>query len=192
MSGDIDHGRRRFLVRAAATITAGRLGILGAAMPLIDCAAVRLPVEGTMPAFDGATGWLNSDPLTRDALRGKVVLVDFWTYSCINWIRTAPWLRAWADKYKDQGLVVIGVHAPEFAFEKNVDNIRWAIKDMKISYPVAVDSEHLIWRGFRNQYWPALYFIDTQGRVRYHHFGEGSYQQSEMIIQELLREAGRE
>jgi thiol-disulfide isomerase/thioredoxin len=137
-----------------------------------------------------ATEWLNSAPLTPADLRGKVVLVDFWTYTCINWRRTLPYLRAWAEKYRDQGLVVIGVHAPEFSFEKNLSNVRWAVKDTRIDYPVAVDNDHAIWRAFNNQYWPALYFIDSQGRVRHHHFGEGSYQQSEMIIQELLREAG--
>ncbi len=137
-----------------------------------------------------ATEWLNSPALTPADLRGKVVLVDFWTYTCINWRRTLPFVRAWAEKYRDQGLVVIGVHAPEFSFEKNLSNVRWALKDTQIDYPVAVDNDHAIWRGFNNQYWPALYFIDAQGRVRHHHFGEGSYEQSETIIQELLREAG--
>jgi thiol-disulfide isomerase/thioredoxin len=132
----------------------------------------------------------NSPPLTSSALRGKVVLVDFWTYTCINWLRTLPYVRAWQEKYRNQGLVVIGVHAPEFAFEKNLNNVRRAVKDMRIDYPVAVDSEHVIWRAFKNQYWPALYFIDSQGRVRHHHFGEGSYEQSEMIIQALLAEIG--
>jgi thiol-disulfide isomerase/thioredoxin len=138
-----------------------------------------------------ANEWLNSPPLMPPALRGKVVLIDFWTYTCINWLRTAPYVRAWAEKYKDQGLVVIGVHAPEFSFEKNIENVRWAVKEMRIDYPVAVDNEHAIWRAFRNNYWPALYFIDSQGRLRHHHFGEGSYEQSEMIIQELLSEAGK-
>ena len=137
-----------------------------------------------------ADEWLNSPPLTAQALRGKVVLIDFWTYTCINWLRTLPYVRAWADKYRDQGLVVIGVHAPEFAFEKNLNNVRRAVKDLRVDYPVAVDSDHAIWRAFSNQYWPALYFVDAQGRVRHHHFGEGSYEQSEMIIQELLAEAG--
>jgi thiol-disulfide isomerase/thioredoxin len=187
------------LAAAAGTWLAGFVGeIKGQPMTISELRVPFLHGSGAgestsameLASLDRANEWLNSPPLTPEALKGKVVLVDFWTYTCINWRRTLPYVRAWADKYKDQGLVVIGVHAPEFAFEKNVDNIRWAIKDMKISYPVAVDSEHLIWRGFRNQYWPALYFIDTQGRVRYHHFGEGSYQQSEMIIQELLREAG--
>ena len=143
-----------------------------------------------LASLDRADEWLNSPPLTAPALRGKVVLIDFWTYTCINWLRTAPYVRAWAEKYKDQGLVVIGVHAPEFTFEKNINNVRWAVKEMRIDYPVAVDNDHAIWRAFNNQYWPALYFVDSQGRVRHHHFGEGSYEQSEMIIQQLLAEAG--
>jgi thiol-disulfide isomerase/thioredoxin len=146
--------------------------------------------QAELGSLSRADEWLNSPPLTAQALRGKVVLVDFWTYTCINWLRTLPYVRAWADKYRDQGLVVIGVHAPEFGFEKDLNNVRRAVKDLSVDYPVAVDSEHVIWRAFRNQYWPALYFIDAQGRVRHHHFGEGSYEQSEMIIQELLAEAG--
>ena len=146
--------------------------------------------ETVLASLERADAWLNSPPLTPQALRGKVVLVDFWTYTCINWRRTAPYIRAWAAKYKDQGLVVVGVHSPEFSFEKNINNVRWAVKDMKIDYPVAVDSEHVIWRAFSNQYWPALYFIDAKGRVRYQYFGEGAYPQSEMMIQALLREAG--
>ena len=143
-----------------------------------------------LASLERADAWLNSPPLTPSALRGKVVLVDFWTYTCINWRRTLPYVRAWAEKYKDQGLVVIGVHAPEFEFEKNLNNVRWAVKNMGVDYPVAVDNDHVIWRAFRNQAWPALYFIDAQGRVRHHYFGEGAYEQSEMILQELLREAG--
>jgi thiol-disulfide isomerase/thioredoxin len=146
--------------------------------------------QSQLSSLERADEWLNSPPLTATALRGKVVLVDFWTYSCINWLRTVPYVRAWADKYKDQGLVVIGVHSPEFAFEKNITNVRWAVNAMQIDYPVAVDSDHTIWRAFKNQYWPALYFIDSQGRLRHQHFGEGSYQESEMIIQQLLAEAG--
>ena len=146
--------------------------------------------QGELASLERANGWLNSQPLTPSALRGKVVLIDFWTYTCINWRRAQPYVRAWAEKYRDHGLVVIGVHAPEFAFEKNIDNVRWAVKDMKIDYPVAIDNDFAIWRALRNQYWPALYFIDAQGRVRHHYFGEGSYEQSEMIIQELLAEAG--
>jgi thiol-disulfide isomerase/thioredoxin len=143
-----------------------------------------------LASLERANDWLNSPPLTTSALRGKVVLVDFWTYSCINWRRTLPYVRAWAEKYKDQGLVVIGVHSPEFSFEKHLNNVRWAVKDMRVDYPVAVDSELVIWRAFENQYWPALYFIDARGRARHHQFGEGSYEQSEMIIQRLLAEAG--
>jgi thiol-disulfide isomerase/thioredoxin len=146
--------------------------------------------QSEIASLERASEWLNSPPLTAQALRGKVVLVNFWTYTCINWRRELPYVRAWAEKYKDQGLVVVGVHAPEFEFEKNVANVHWAVKDMKIDYPVAVDNDHIIWRGFRNQAWPALYFIDAQGRVRHQHFGEGSYDQSEMVIQALLREAG--
>jgi thiol-disulfide isomerase/thioredoxin len=154
-----------------------------------------LPADQTsgqteLASLERANEWLNSPPLTPPALRGKVVLIDFWTYTCINWRRTLPYVRAWAEKYRDQGLVVIGVHAPEFSFEKNIDNVRWATKDMRVDYPVAVDNEHVIWRAFDNQYWPALYFIDAQGRVRHHQFGEGAYEQSEMIIQKLLAEAG--
>jgi thiol-disulfide isomerase/thioredoxin len=151
---------------------------------------LRLPVEGELPELGGATDWINSPRLTRADLREKVVLVDFWTYSCINWRRTLPYLRAWADKYRDKGLVVIGVHTPEFQFEKSAANIGWAIQDMKIGYPVAVDSEFAIWRAFSNEYWPALYFVDSRGKIRHHQFGEGDYERSEKVIQELLTEAG--
>jgi cytochrome c biogenesis protein CcdA/thiol-disulfide isomerase/thioredoxin len=144
---------------------------------------VALPVEGTMPSLDGATAWLDSPPLTREALRGKVVVVDFWTYSCVNCLRTLPYVRAWYDKYKDQGLVVIGVHAPEFAFEKDIDNVRRAVKDLGVDYPVAIDNDYAIWRAFDNRYWPAHYFVDAEGRIRYHHFGEGDYAESEAVIQ---------
>jgi cytochrome c biogenesis protein CcdA/thiol-disulfide isomerase/thioredoxin len=151
----------------------------------------KLPVEDIAPSFAGATEWLNSAPLTADSLKGKVVLVDFWTYSCINCLRAIPYVRAWAEKYKDQGLVVIGVHTPEFAFEQKVANVQRAITDLHIPYPVAIDNEYSIWRAFENQYWPAHYFIDAQGRVRYHHFGEGNYDHSERVIQQLLAEAGK-
>ncbi len=150
----------------------------------------RLPIEGGFPSLSGATGWLNSPPLAAAGLRGKVVVIDFWTYSCINWRRSAPYVRAWAEKYKDRGLVVIGVHSPEFDFEKIADNVRWAAMDMKVDYPIAIDSDRAIWRAFRNDYWPALYFIDAQGRIRHHQFGEGEYDRSERIIQQLLTESG--
>jgi thiol-disulfide isomerase/thioredoxin len=153
--------------------------------------AEKLAVEDIAPSFSGAVEWLNSPPLTAEGLKGKVVLVDFWTYSCINCLRAIPYVRAWAEKYKDQGLVVIGVHTPEFAFEQKVANVRRAIEDLHITYPVAVDNEYSIWRAFENQYWPAHYFIDAQGRVRYHHFGEGEYDHSERVIQLLLEEAGK-
>lgn len=148
-----------------------------------------LPIEGMMPPLDGAVQWINSPPLSAADLRGKVVLVDFWTYSCINCLRSLPYVNAWAEKYKDQGLVVIGVHAPEFAFEKDINNVAKAVKDLNISYPVAIDNNYAIWRGFNNRYWPAHYFIDGQGRIRGHHFGEGNYDESEKMIQQLLAEA---
>ena len=143
-----------------------------------------------LASLERADAWLNSPPLTPAELRGKVVLVQFWTFTCINWLRTLPYVRAWADKYRDQGLVVIGVHTPEFSFEKNVDNIRRAVTNLQVGYPVAVDNERRIWRAFNNQHWPAYYFIDAQGRIRHRLWGEGSYEQSEMVIQELLAEAG--
>ncbi len=148
-----------------------------------------LPVEGPFPSLDGAVQWLNSKRLTPAELRGKVVLVDFWTYSCINCIRTIPYVRAWAEKYRDQGLVVIGVHAPEFAFEKQIGNVEKAVRDFKITYPVAIDNDFAIWRAFSNSYWPAHYFIDAAGQIRYTHFGEGDYEGSERVIQDLLAEA---
>ncbi len=157
----------------------------------IAVAGSDLPTEGTMPELKGAVEWLNSPPLTRSALRGKVVLVDFWTYSCINCLRALPYTNAWAAKYKDHGLVVIGVHAPEFAFEKIPANVKQAVKELGVTYPVALDNNLAIWQAFNNQYWPAHYFIDAQGRIRHHHFGEGEYDASERVIQQLLREAGR-
>ncbi len=156
----------------------------------ISSEALTLPTEGKFPPLARATAWLNSKALSAEGLRGKVVLVDFWTYTCINWRRTAPYLRAWAEKYKDQGLVVIGVHTPEFGFEKDLDNVRRHAKEQNVDYPIAVDSDYGVWQAFHNEYWPALYFIDAQGRVRHHVFGEGEYQQSERIIQQLLAEAG--
>jgi thiol-disulfide isomerase/thioredoxin len=150
----------------------------------------RLPVEGSLPSFDGATEWLNSPPLTAADLSGKVVLVNFWTYTCINWLRQLPYVRAWAQVYADHGLTVVGVHTPEFGFEHDLANVRRAVRDMRVGYPVAVDNDYAVWSAFDNHYWPALYFADAQGRIRHHHFGEGEYQQSEMVIQQLLADAG--
>jgi cytochrome c biogenesis protein CcdA/thiol-disulfide isomerase/thioredoxin len=159
-------------------------------LPVADQTPGTLPVEGNLPSLEGAVQWLNSPPLDAQALKGKVVLVDFWTYSCINCLRSLPYVKAWAEKYRDQGLVVIGVHAPEFAFERDINNVTKAMKDLGINYPVAIDNEFRIWRAFNNEYWPAHYFADAQGRIRYHHFGEGEYAESERVIQQLLREAG--
>ncbi|MDI1331764.1 cytochrome c biogenesis protein DipZ [Pseudomonas sp.] len=168
----------------------GAMMAAGGAMKMSAKAPGALPIEGNLPPLDGAVQWLNSPPLTAQALKGKVVLVDFWTYSCINCLRTLPYVKAWAEKYRDQGLVVIGVHAPEFAFERDVGNVTKAMKDLGINYPVAIDNDYKVWRAFNNEYWPAHYFADAQGRIRYHHFGEGEYAESERVIQQLLREAG--
>jgi cytochrome c biogenesis protein CcdA/thiol-disulfide isomerase/thioredoxin len=153
-------------------------------------AAIDLKREGPMPSLDGAVKWLNSAPLSTKQLKGKVVVIDFWTYSCINCLRAIPYVEAWYEKYKDDGLVVIGVHTPEFAFEKDAANVQKSLGDLKITYPVAIDSNYAIWNAFHNQYWPAHYFIDAEGQIRYHHFGEGEYDQSEQVIQQLLKEKG--
>ena len=150
---------------------------------------LRLPVEGTLPAF-AAGQWINSPPLSPAGLRGKVVLVQFWTYSCINWLRTMPYVRAWAEKYASRGLVVIGVHAPEFGFEHDLDNVRRAVAVMDLTYPIVIDNDLATWRAFENDAWPALYFVDAKGKIRHHHLGEGAYEQSEMVLQQLLAEAG--
>lgn len=174
----------------SGAMMAGPAMMASSAAMKIGPSATALPIEGNLPSLDGAVQWLNSPPLTVQALRGKVVLVDFWTYSCINCLRSLPYVKAWAEKYRDQGLVVIGVHAPEFAFEKDLGNVTRAMRDLGIDYPVAVDNDYRIWRAFGNQYWPAHYFADARGRIRYHHFGEGNYAESERVIQQLLREAG--
>jgi thiol-disulfide isomerase/thioredoxin len=151
---------------------------------------VALGVEGRLASFEGATGWLNSDPLTTEDLRGRVVLVDFWTYTCVNWLRTLPYLRAWVAKYQDDGLTVIGVHTPEFGFEGNVDNVIAQARRLGMEYPIAVDSDYAVWNAFANRFWPAAYIADADGRIRFHHFGEGEYPMTEMVIQQLLRDAG--
>jgi hypothetical protein len=153
---------------------------------------IGLGAERRMPSLDGATAWINSDPLDLERLKGQVVLVNFCTYTCINWLRQLPYVRAWAEKYRDRGLVVIGAHTPEFSFERDLDNIRRAMSAMRIEYPIAVDSDYAIWEGLANHYWPALYFVDARGRIRHHRFGEGDYERSEEVIQRLLNEAGVE
>ena len=188
----IDHERRRFLGAAgsaAAAFGAARLGLIGTTIQQMACAA--LTNEGALPSLSGATEWLNSAPLTAEGLRGKVVLVDFCTYTCVNWLRTLPYVRGWADKYRNDGLVVIGAHTPEFPFERDLDNIRWALKEMDVRYPIAVDSDYGVWRAFDNNYWPAIYIADANGRIRYHHFGEEAYAEQERAIQRLLSESGR-
>jgi cytochrome c biogenesis protein CcdA/thiol-disulfide isomerase/thioredoxin len=180
------------MMMSANAPTMAMNGAPTAAMKAAEAPASKaLPVEGSLPSLAGAVEWLNSPPLTPDELKGKVVLVDFWTYSCINCLRSIPYVRAWADKYKDQGLVVIGVHAPEFAFEKNIGNVKQAVAKLRIDYPVAIDNDYAIWRAFSNEYWPADYFIDANGKIRHHFFGEGDYAESEKVIQQLLAEAGK-
>ena len=200
MDHEIDRDRRRF-IGAVMTIASAHLGVFGhpgaggalasLAGPAAQSATVhanqRVPRE--LAAIGDAAEWLNSQRPSGASLLGKVVLVDFCTYTCINWLRQLPYVRAWAQKYRDT-LVVIGVHTPEFKFEENVENVRRAVRQMKIEYPVVIDNQYAIWRAFRNQYWPALYFLDGRGRVRHHHFGEGEYKRSEATIQQLIAEAG--
>ncbi len=159
---------------------------------LRNAGTAALPVEGHLPGFEEASGWLNSTPLTEADLRGKVVLTDFWTYTCINWLRTLGYVRAWAEKYEDQGLVVVGVHTPEFPFERDTDKVREAARDMSVAYPIALDPDYAVWEAFSNRYWPAVYIADAEGRIRHHQFGEGGYEECERIIQRLLGEAGHE
>jgi thiol-disulfide isomerase/thioredoxin len=158
----------------------------------VSARETTLPVESRLPGFDGAGGWLNSPPLTPAGLRGRVVLVDFWTYTCINWLRTLGYVRAWAERYRDHGLVVVGVHTPEFPFERDEENVRRAVADMDVAYPVALDPEYAVWQAFSNHYWPAIYIADAEGRIRYHHFGEEAYEETERVIQRLLRDAGND
>jgi thiol-disulfide isomerase/thioredoxin len=174
----------------AVATPSGLLGLVRSFVHHVPGDNSGLPVEGQLASFTGATGWLNSEPLTPEGLRGKVVLVDFWTYTCVNWLRTLPYVRAWAAKYADQGLVVIGAHTPEFDFEHNVDNIVAQARALDVPYPIAIDSDYGVWNAFNNHYWPAVYIADTQGRIRYHHFGESEYEMQEMVIQQVLVEAG--
>lgn len=182
MSREIDHNRRRFLGTAAMAFAITSVDLFGF--------QIRLPFEGEFPALHGATAWLNSSPLEKASLRGKVVLINFWTYSCINWRRSLPYIRAWEKRYREYGLVVIGVHSPEFVFEKDIDNVRQASATMTIDYPIVLDNEYAIWRAFNNEFWPAFYFIDHKGHIRHQKFGEGDYDQSEAVIQQLLGDAG--
>ena len=154
----------------------------------LHVASARLPVEGELPSLDGGTGWFNSEPLTPAGLHGKVAVVDFWTYTCVNWLRQLPYLRAWAGKYSSQGLVVIGVHTPEFSFEHETDTVRQALLERGIDYPVALDNDYAVWRAFDNHYWPAAYFVDRNGIIRDHHFGEGRYDDEDRVVAQLLKE----
>jgi thiol-disulfide isomerase/thioredoxin len=168
----------------------GKPGLIRSIAHRLAGEPIPLPVEGRLASFDGATGWLNSEPLTPEGLQGRVVLVDFWTYTCVNWLRTLPYLRAWATKYADAGLTIVGVHTPEFGFERNLDNVIAHLRTLRVEFPIAIDSDYGVWRAFSNHFWPAVYIADGQGRIRYHHFGEGEYAMTEMVIQQLLLDAG--
>ena len=185
-----DYTRRRFLGSAAIAVAAGRLGMLRPLFEGTAGAGGHLLRDGELDSLRRANGWLNSRALTAAELRGKIVLVQFWTFTCINWLRTLPYVRAWSEKYRQPGLVVIGAHAPEFPFERNMDNVRRAARDLNVLYSIAIDNDFAIWKGFRNQFWPALYLMDAKGRVRHHWFGEGEYAETERAIQQLLSEAG--
>jgi thiol-disulfide isomerase/thioredoxin len=175
---------------SSATVASARPGLLRTLAHRLAGDEDVLPVEGHLPQFTGATAWLNSDPLTPEGLRGRVVLVDFWTYTCINWLRTFPYVRAWAAKYAEHGLTVIGAHTPEFGFEHDLDNVTARSREFGVAYPIGVDSDYGVWTAFANHFWPAVYIADADGRIRYHHFGEGEYAMTEMVIQQLLLEAG--
>jgi thiol-disulfide isomerase/thioredoxin len=188
----LTHTRRRLLGSAAMTMSdpSSVRGLIRSLAHRLAGEPLALPVAGHLPSFAGATGWRNSEPLTPEGLRGRVVLVDFWTYTCVNWLRTLPYVRAWAAKYADSGLTVIGVHTPEFGFERDVANIIAQASAMNVTYPIAVDSDYGVWHAFDNHYWPAVYLADAEGRIRFHHVGEGEYAATELAIQQLLLEAG--
>jgi thiol-disulfide isomerase/thioredoxin len=189
MADFIDHDRRRLLGAGAIAVAGAQLGLYNPFMRSTTHPP-RQAGEGQLASLRTATAWLNSPALTAADLRGKVVLIDVWTYTCVNWLRTLPYVRAWAEKYTSHGLVVIGVHSPEFPFEHDLENVRRAAEEMRVQYPIAVDNDFSIWRAFDNNYWPALYLLDGDGRIRYRHFGEGAYEQSERNIQLLLKDAG--
>jgi thiol-disulfide isomerase/thioredoxin len=178
------------MVEPRTTTRSRQPGLLGSIAHRLAGDPVDLPVEGHLPPFDGATGWLNSPPLTPEGLRGRVVLVDFWTYTCVNWLRTLPYVRAWATAYAEHGLTVIGAHTPEFDFEHDLDNVVAQSRALNVGYPIALDNDYGVWRAFGNHFWPAIYLADAQGRIRFHHFGEGEYAMTEMAIQQLLLDAG--
>jgi thiol-disulfide isomerase/thioredoxin len=192
MLDKLTHTRRHFLGSTAMTMSVplGNRGLIRSLVHRLAGEPAALPVEGGLASFEGATGWLNSEPLTPEGLRGRVVLVDFWTYTCVNWLRTLPYVRAWAAKYADAGLTVVGVHTPEFGFEHDVENVTVAARDLDVGYPIAQDNDYAVWGAFGNHYWPAVYIADVDGQIRYHHFGEGEYAATEMVIQQLLLEAG--
>jgi len=190
MSDFIDLDRRRLSGAGAAAMAGIGLGLYPRFAHQTTRTERNAASEGQLASLRTASAWLNSPPLTAADLSGKVVLIDVWTYTCVNWLRTLPYVRAWADRYKAQGLVVIGVHSPEFPFEHDLENVRRAAKDMRVTYPIAVDNDFSIWRAFDNNYWPALYLLDGDGRIRHTHFGEGAYEQSERNIQRLLKDAG--
>src|SRR6266850_2130301 len=179
-----------YLINRCAVGVALLVGVAVASAGMSRRQPPLLADGGAMPELEGAIGWLNSPPLQRKSLRGRVVLIDFWTYTCINSLRPLPYVKSWAAKYKDAGLVVIGVHTPEFSFEKERVNVENASRELKVIYPVAIDSNHAIWQAFHNEYWPAQYLVDAKGRIRYHHFGEGEYVEIERVIQTLLKENG--
>jgi thiol-disulfide isomerase/thioredoxin len=175
---------------ATSSVPPSRPGLIRSIAHRLAGEQLGLRVEGRLPSFDGATGWLNSDPLSPESLRGRVVLVSFWTYTCVNWLRTLPYLRAWAAKYRHDDLTVIGVHTPEFGFEEDVDNVIAQSRRLGVDYPIALDSDYAVWGAFANHFWPAVYLADDEGRIRFHHFGEGEYPMTEMVIQQLLLDTG--
>jgi thiol-disulfide isomerase/thioredoxin len=183
-----DHGS------GAATMSAppARPGFVRSLVHRLPGEQLALPIEGRLASFEGATGWLNSEPLTPQGLRGRVVLVDFWTYTCVNWLRTLPYVGAWAAKYADAGLTIVGVHTPEFGFEHDIDNVVAQSRNLGVDYPIALDNDYAVWSAFANHFWPAIYIADVEGRIRHHHFGEGEYAATEMVIQQLLMDAGVE
>jgi thiol-disulfide isomerase/thioredoxin len=190
MSDPVNYRRHGLVSADDVTLASADFDLLDALDTTLGGDTRSTGSEENFPSLAGATTWLNSAPLTPEELRGKVVAVDFWTYTCINWLRTLPYLRAWAKKYQDHGLVVIGVHTPEFPFEHDLENVRRAVQEMQVDYPVAVDNDYAVWSAFSNHYWPALYLIDAEGRIRHHQFGEGDYEEAERNIQRLLVEAG--